>query len=139
MKMYIDNRKNEDVYERAMTIYTNRGKLLYSDTGRIKGDDLKKFDKTLIAIEKSVKQFRKLSQNGILSETEPLLIFIGSKTIYNWLDKENCPAHYVDVFAAIMFELSLLTNETEIIYSKTTKALYKSTEEKEQKVTDLFK
>lgn len=139
MKMYIDNRKNEDVYERAMTVYTNRGKLLYSDTGRIKGDDLKKFDKTLIAIEKSVKQFRKLSQNGVLSETEPLLIFIGSKTIYNWLDKENCPAHYVDVFAAIMLELSLFTNETEIIYSKTTKALYKSTEEKEQKVTDLFK
>lgn len=137
--MYIDNRKNEDVYERAMTVYTNRGKLLYSDTGRIKGDDLKKFDKTLIAIEKSVKQFRKLSQNGVLSETEPLLIFIGSKTIYNWLDKENCPAHYVDVFAAIMLELSLFTNETEIIYSKTTKALYKSTEEKEQKVTDLFK
>lgn len=139
MKLYIDNRKNNDVYERAMTVYSKRGKLLYSDTGRIKGENLEKFDKTLIAIEKGVKQFRKLSQNGVLSDSEPLVIFINSKTIYNWLEKENCPSKYVDVFSAIMFELSLLSNEAELIYSETTKALYKSTESKEQKVTDLFK
>lgn len=139
MKLYIDNRKNNAIYERAMTVYSNRGKLLYSDTGRIKGDDLQKFEKTLIAIEKGIKQFRKLSQNGVLSESEPLVIFINSKTIYNWIEKENCPSKYVDVFSSIMFELSLLTNETEIIYSETTKALYKSSDSKEQKVTDLFK
>lgn len=139
MKMYIDNRKIDDTYERAMTVYTNRGKLLYSDTSRIYGDNLKKFDKTLIAIEKGIKQFRVLSQNGELSDTEPLIIFISTKTIYNWLEKENCPKQYVDVFASIMFELSLLSNETEIIYSKTNKALYKNTEEKLEKITDLFK
>lgn len=139
MKMYIDNRKVGEVYERAMTVYSNRGKLLYSDTSRIWEDDMKKFDKTLIAIEMGVKQFRTLSQNGELSEEEPLIIFINSKTIYNWLEKGTCPPQYIDVFSRILFELSLLMNETEIIYSKGTKALYKSTKEEVHKVTDLFK
>ena len=36
MKVYIHNRKNQDEYEEAISVYSNRGKLLYSDYNRIK-------------------------------------------------------------------------------------------------------
>ena len=139
MKVYIHNRKVKDTYEKALTIYTNRGKLLYSDTGRILEPEMQKFDKTLYAIEWGLKQFRKVAQNGTVSESEPVTIFICSKTIYDWLEKEKCPANYIDVFSNIEMELSLMLNEVEIVYSKTTKAQYKSTEDKGFNVKDLLK
>lgn len=139
MKVYIHNRKLGDVYEKAMTIYTNRGKMLYSDTGRILEEEMQKFDKTLYALEWGLKQFRKVAQNGVVSEEEPVTLFICSKTIYEWLEKEKCPANYIDVFSNIEMELSLMLNEVEIVYSKTTKAQYKSTEDKGFNVKDLLK
>ena len=139
MKVYIHNRKVGDVYEKAMTIYTNRGKMLYSDTGRILEEEMQKFDKTLYALEWGLKQFRKVAQNGVVSEEEPVTLFICSKTIYEWLEKEKCPANYIDVFSNIEMELSLMLNEVEIVYSKTTKAQYKSTEDKGFNVKDLLK
>lgn len=139
MKVYIHNRKLGDVYEKAMTIYTNRGKMLYSDTGRILEEEMQKFDKTLYALEWGLKQFRKVAQNGVVSEEEPVTLFICSKTIYDWLEKEKCPANYIDVFSNIEMELSLMLNEVEIVYSKTTKAQYKSTEDKGFNVKDLLK
>ena len=139
MKVYIHNRKLGDVYEKAMTIYTNRGKMLYSDTGRILEEEMQKFDKTLYALEWGLKQFRKVAQNGVVSEEEPVTLFICSKTIYDWLEKEKCTANYIDVFSNIEMELSLMLNEVEIVYSKTTKAQYKSTEDKGFNVKDLLK
>ena len=139
MKVYIHNRKIGDVYEKALTIYSNRGKLLYSDTGRILEEEMQKFDKTLYAIEWGLKQFRRVAQNGIVSEEEPVMLFICSKTIYEWLEKESCPHNYGGVFSNIQMELSLMLNELEIIYSKTTKAQYKSTEDKGYSVKALLK
>ncbi len=139
MKVYIHNRKVKDTYEKALTVYTNKGKLLYSDMGRILEPEMQKFDKTLYAIEWGLKQFRKIAQNGTVSEEEDITIFICSKTIYDWLEKEKCPSNYVDVFYNIQMELSLLINPCEIMYSKTTRALYKSTETKEQSIASLMK
>ena len=139
MKVYIHNRKVKDTYEKAVSVYTNRGKLLYSDTGRILEPEMQKFDKTLYAIEWGLKQFRKIAQNGVVSEDEPVTIFICSKTIYDWLEKEKCPPNYTDVFYNIQMELSMMVNEVEIIYSKSTKAVYKSTEEKTQSVNSFMK
>lgn len=127
MKVYIHNRKIDDTYEKALTVYTNRGKLLYSDTGRILEKDMQKFDKTLYALEWGIKQFRKIAQNGIVPEDEPVVLFMASKTIYDWLEKDKCPENYVDIFSSIQMELSLMVNEVEIVYSQSTKALYKST------------
>ena len=128
MKVYIHNRKVDDTYEKALTVYTNRGKLLYSDTGRILEKDMQKFDKTLYALEWGIKQFRKIAQNGIVPEDEPVVLFMASKTIYDWLERDKCPDNYVDIFSSIQMELSLMVNEVEIVYSQSTKALYKSTE-----------
>ncbi len=139
LKVYIHNRKIKDTYEKAVSVYTNRGKLLYSDTGRILEPEMQKFDKTLYALEWGLKQFRKIAQNGIVSEDEPVTLFICSKTIYDWLEKEKCPANYTDVFYNIQMELSMMVNEVEIIYSKSTKAVYKSTEEKTQSVNSFMK
>ena len=108
MKVYIHNRKLGDVYEKAMTIYTNRGKMLYSDTGRILEEEMQKFDKTLYALEWGLKQFRKVAQNGVVSEEEPVTLFICSKTIYDWLEKEKCPANYIDVFSRMQLENLIL-------------------------------
>ena len=139
MKVYIHNRKVGDTYEKAMSVYNNRGKLLYSDYGRILENDMQKFDKTLYAIEWGLKQFRKIAQNGVVSETEPITLFICSKTIYEWLRLEKSPVNYVGVFSNIEMELSLMVNEVDIVYSKSTKALYKSTEDKAQSMKDFMK
>ena len=139
MKVYIHNRKVGDTYEKAMSVYNNRGKLLYSDYGRILENDMQKFDKTLYAIEWGLKQFRKIAQNGVVSESEPVTLFIGSKTIYEWLRQEKSPINYVGVFSNIEMELSLMVNEVDIVYSKSTKALYKSTEETTQSMKSFMK
>ena len=139
MKVYIHNRKVGDTYEKAMSVYNNRGKLLYSDYGRILENDMQKFDKTLYAIEWGLKQFRKIAQNGVVSETEPVTLFICSKTIYEWLRQEKSPVNYVGVFSNIEMELSLMVNEVDIVYSKSTKALYKSTEDSTQSMKDFMK
>jgi hypothetical protein len=139
MKVYIHNRKVGDTYEKAMSVYNNRGKLLYSDYGRILENDMQKFDKTLYAIEWGLKQFRKIAQNGVVSETEPVTLFICSKTIYELLRQEKSPVNYVGVFSNIEMELSLMVNEVDIVYSKSTKALYKSTEDKAQSMKDFMK
>lgn len=139
MKVYIHNRKIGQVYEKAMTVYSNRGKLIYSETGRILEEEMQKFDKTLYAIEWAFKQFRKIAQNGIVSEHEPVTFFISSKTIYEWLEKEKCPSNYVNIFMNIEMELSLMLNEIEIVYSKANKALYRSTNSKMATVSDLMK
>lgn len=139
MKVYIHNRKVKDMYERALTVYSNRGKLLYSDTNRILEDNMQKFDKTLYALEWGLKQFRSIAQSGIVSEREPVTLFMASKTIYDWLEKEKCPSNYLNIFMNIEMELSLMLNPIEIIYSKTTKALYKSTVEKTQSMRALMK
>lgn len=139
MKVYIHNRKIGDTYEKAMSVYNNRGKLLYSDYGRILENDMQKFDKTLYAIEWGLKQFRKIAQNGVVSESEPVTLFIGSKTIYEWLRQEKSPINYVGVFSNIEMELSLMVNEVDIVYSKSTKALYKSTEETTQSMKSFMK
>lgn len=139
MKVYIHNRKIGDTYEKAMSVYNNRGKLLYSDYGRILENDMQKFDKTLYAIEWGLKQFRKIAQNGVVSESEPVTLFIGSKTIYEWLRQEKSPANYVEVFSNIEMELSLMVNEVDIVYSKSTKALYKSTEDTTQSMKSFMK
>lgn len=139
MKVYIHNRKIGDTYEKAMSVYNNRGKLLYSDYGRILENDMQKFDKTLYAIEWGLKQFRKIAQNGVVSESEPVTLFIGSKTIYEWLRQEKSPVNYVGVFSNIEMELSLMVNEVDIVYSKSTKALYKSTEDTTQSMKSFMK
>lgn len=128
MKVYIHNRKIDETYEKALTVYTNRGRLLYSDTGRILEPNMQKFDKTLYALEWGIKQFRKIAQNGVVPEDEEVVLFMPSKTIYDWLEKDKCPENYVDIFSSIQMELSLMVNPVEIVYSQSTKALYKSTE-----------
>lgn len=122
-----------------MTIYSNRGKLLYSATGRILEEEMQKFDKTLYALQWGIKQFRYVAQHGVVSEKEPVVLFMNSKTIYEWLKKECCPHNYVKVFSDIEMELSLMLNEVEIVYSKTTKALYKNTDEEKISMKSLFK
>lgn len=130
MKVYIHNRKNQDEYEEAISVYSNRGKLLYSDYNRIKKDNMLKFEKTLTALLWGVKQFRQIAQNGTVSETEPVSLFMCSQTIYHWLEKESCPREYLSIFSELQMELSLMVNDLEIIYSNKTKALYKSTQDK---------
>jgi hypothetical protein len=83
-----------------------------------------------------------LCQNGTLPDDEKLLIFIGSKTIYSWFEKEKAQEPYVIMFSDILLELSFLTSEVEIIHSVdcNNKVIFKnSNEDKGTKVTELFK
>lgn len=136
--MYIDHVKKGDIYERGITIYNQHNKVVFSDYSRIWKEDMRKFDKTLIALEKGLQQFRSKVTNQELSEDIPLYIYISTKTIYNWLAKGSCPKEYIDTFSNILFELSLLGNETEIIYRDKNKTLFESTEEEVERVTDMF-
>lgn len=141
MKVYIHNRKNQNEYEEAISVYSNRGKLLYSDYNRIKKkkEEMLKFEKTLTALLWGVKQFRQIAQNGVVSETEPVSLFMCSQTIYHWLEKESCPREYLPIFSDLQMELSLMVNDLEIIYSKNTKALYKSTQDKKISMKSFMK
>lgn len=136
--MYIDHSKDGDIYEKGVTIYNEHNKVVFSDHSRIWEEDMYKFDKTLLALEAGLQQFRSKVTNQELSNEVPLFIYISTKTIYNWLAKGVCPEQYIDTFSNILFELSLLANETEIVYRQKNKTLFEKTEDEVEKVTDIF-
>lgn len=135
--LYVDHKKTGSIYEQGITIYNQGNKVVFSDVSRIREENMLKFDKTLFALEKGIQQFRSLVTNKELSEEVPLYIFISTKTIYDWLEAGDCPPQYIDTFSNILFELSLLANETEIIYSTKNKTKFEK-EEDIEKVTDMF-
>lgn len=139
VKVYISNRKIGENYEQALSVYSKRGKLIYSDFCKIRSDSNLKFDKGLQAILWGIKRFRSLCQNGFFSESEPVMLFINSQTIYHWLETEVCPKNYLDIFSEIQMEISLIVNDLEIIYSKETKALFKTTQKKNENVKHFMK
>lgn len=139
MKLYIDTRQNGDTLEKGITVYSNEGLELYSDIGKIREENLQKFDKTLIALSWGLKKYRLLCQNGQLKESEDLLLFINNQTIYDWLEKENSPKQYLDKLLDVLTELSLIVAEVEVIYSENKRVLYNKAEKDNLKLSDVFK
>ncbi len=140
MKLYIHNKKTPEGYVAAMTLYSNKGNVLFCDTHRIRETELRKFDMGLLAIEWAIRTFRIKAQNGEFSETEKVNVYICSKTIYDWICKETSPKEYIDTFMRIQMEFSLCSNELEIIRVKNSKALYRTAKDKEESsISDLLK
>ena len=141
MKLYIGTNKVGSKTLLGMTVRSDKGEVLYSSKKYFSGIE-GKFSANLEALQWGIKKFKSLCQNGTLPDDEKLLIFIGSKTIYSWFEKEKASEPYVVMFSDILLELSFLTSEVEIIHSVdcNNKVIFKnSNEDKGTKVTELFK
>ena len=136
--LYIGNRKKGKKQEYAVTIYNERYKVIFSYTGLLWDNGMKKFEKSLRAIDKGITQFRGLVSVGELSSDTKLRVNISTLTIFNWFKKEDCPKEYTDLFTKILLELSLIENETELLYNKEKRARYRNTMGETEKVTDFF-
>lgn len=142
MKAYIGAKKKttDGKYQYALTIYSERGLILHTSTIHEDISD-NKFENTLKALEWGTKKLKTLGQKGDISENEPLTLFVGSKTVYTWFEKELAPEPYTDLFANLTLEMAFILNEVEIIFSQTAdkRLIFKNPPvDTGMKVTELF-
>lgn len=141
MKIYIGNKKSKGKYKYGLTIYSDNGVVLHSSVAH-RPLMTNKFDNSIDALNWGIKKIKVLAQNGSIKEDENILLAIGGKTLYTWFEKEVATEPYTIPFSDLLLEMSFILNRVEIIHSDNTdkKVLYRNTtEEKLEKVTDLFK
>lgn len=139
MKVHIGNRIFRGVRQKGITIYSDAGAVLYNDMAIIREPTKNKFDDMVNAFRWGVRKFKILGQNKTIDETEPSTIFISSKTLYTWLEKETSPSAYSQVFMDALQELSLLVSDTEIELIGEVKVAYQKPESADVvKATDFF-
>lgn len=141
MKVYVGQKKVEAKYKYGLTIYSDNGAVLHSSAVH-KPIMPNKFDNVIDSLNWAVKKIKVLSQKGVIPEDEKILLAISSKTLYTWFEKEFATEPYTIAFSNLLLEMSFILNQVEIIHSGNTgkRVLYRNTsEEKLEKVTDLFK
>lgn len=140
LKLYIAEKKKGDTFQYGMTIYSETGKVLASNT---KHEPVlpNKFENVIDLFLWVTQKIKTYAQNKTISEDEAISLFMSSKTVYTWFEKELAPEPYLVKFSDLLLEMAFLLNPTEIIYSKTAdkRVLFKNLhEDKVEKVTDLF-
>ena len=140
MKVYVGTKKVEDRYRYGVTVYSDKGTVLHS---AIKTDEVhpNKFHNTLLAIQWAIVKLKAMAQNKTISDTEPVIFVVSSKTVYGWFEKGVSPSPYLLLFSDIMLDMSFMVNPLEILYIQTgeKKVLYRSSqEEKKTRLVDLI-
>ena len=145
MKVHIGYRKKGNKLEYGVTVYSENSKVLFSNTKLV--DDLKSDGKFLNALNNliwGIKQINIQTERGELPTDELLVVILGNKTIYKWFENKSTIKAYAVKFADLMFEINLLMNDVEVIYSDNSskKVLYKKSGTKDDstliKLTDMF-
>lgn len=140
MKVYLGVIKKQDKYQYGVSIYSEKGKPIYSATTH---EPLQpnKFENIVSSLNWVTTKLKNLAQNKTIDELEPITMFISSKTVYTWFERELAPEPYTVQFSDLLLEMSFIVNQVELIYSKTAdkRVLFSNSyEDKPMKVTDLF-
>ena len=139
MKVFIGTKKEGKRQKLGVTVYSEKGTVLYSDV-RFMEEATNKFDYAVDSLEWVVKKLKTKMQNKSLPE-EDMVIFMGSKTLYTWLEREEAPEPYTQKISNLFIEMSFFLSHTEIVYSKSalSRVLFrKSEKEVLTKITDMF-
>ena len=140
MKIYTGMQKEDNKFVSGVTVHTEKGELVKS-TRVFNAPSTNKYDNQLFLLEWAVKKIKTWSQNKVIDDNETITLFIPSKTVYTWLEREVAPEPYTVRFSDILLDLAFISNPVEIIFSKSaiSRVSFKeSHEEKLEKVTDLF-
>lgn len=133
-----DHRRGNFLY--GLTVYSTTGSVLHSFVLSAPAAP-DKFTNHIAAYTWGLKKLKYLIQNKLLSNQEPLLLFISSKTVYGWFEHEVAPEPYTVAFSDLLMECSFVVNPLEVIYSKLadTKTLFTNSQQEQLvKVSDLF-
>lgn len=127
----------------GLAVYDEAGKRLYGGTFRPRREDdgVAKFFAQVDSLLWAVRKFKTLQQNNRWNETEPLRIFIASKTVYNWIDAGASVDPYRVQLADLLLEMGFIPNPTEIVLldSALTKIPFAAKEKEQyQSVKDLY-
>lgn len=138
---YVKGTKNGVVG--VLNITDNKGVTLHTSK-KVLTEGVERFKTDLMTLKWGVLQISSLMRNAVIPN-EPVTIFIGNKTVYDWLYKQTAPMSFIDIIGDIYLELSFMSSESEIILSslidkKLKIALSKfERERKGVKATELFK
>lgn len=143
MKVFLSAKKDkkQGKFKYGLTVYGDKGEILHSSTLNevIKSD---KFSNHIDGYTWAIKKLKALIENKVLDDQENIVLFVPSKTLYMWFEREVAPEPYTVVFSELLLEVAFIVNPLEIIYSQLadTKTLFINTEKEEMtKVVDLFK
>ncbi len=140
-RVYIGSKKANLHPLKGVTIFKSDGSVVFSDVAILRDVADNKFDRVLKTLLWGIKKVKMLGQHNIIDEQSDIFLFIDSKTVYTWFEKGAAPVPYIDIFADVLFELSLVRNQIEIIYSQNSRVSYEkhNTTDEYVKITDLYK
>lgn len=134
MKIYVGHKKHpvkEDKVLRAVTIYDNNGKLLENITDVDNYNNTAKFSEVLDTFAWAINKIKSyVGYNRAELKDKNATIFIDSKTLYNWFERETAPDAYLLQFSDIVFGVSLIRLDSiEISYIDKVKVNYDTSNE----------
>lgn len=138
--MYCGSKKVKGKVVYGVTIYSDRGKVLYSKVTKEEPSELK-FQASLASLAWGVKRLGQQVMNKELPE-EKVLIFINNVNIYSWFEKGVAPAPYLITFSDMQLDLAFVLNDIEIIQGvgASNRVLFKDSkkQDKLERATDMF-
>lgn len=140
MKLYVGTKKKGKICLYSMALYSNEGKIIYSVSKQSSLQNHKFYD-AIRSLRWAVHKVKVLLGRNAIDPTEKINVFISSKTLYRWIEKEMAPSPYTVVFSELCLDLAFIYNPVELFYSENVdkKLRYiKPREEKLVKVTDMF-
>lgn len=129
MKVYIDSLVfNKDGKERCkygISVYNETGHNIYNAcVVRDSANSENKFENLMSAILWGIKRLNMKLQNKKLTADGETILYIPSKTIYSWFEKETSPIKYIDAFSDILLELGFFSTDIEVTHTAAKKVKF---------------
>ena len=129
VKVYIDSLVfNKDGKERCkygLSVYDNVGHNIYNAcVVRDSASSENKFENLMSAILWGIKRLNMKLQNKKLTADGDTILYIPSKTIYTWFEKETSPIKYIDDFSEILLELGFFSTDIEVTHTAAKKVKF---------------
>ena len=129
MKVYIDSlvftKDGKERCKYGMSVYNETGHNIYNAcVVKDSANSENKFENLMSAILWGIKRLNmKLQNKKIVADGETIL-FIPSKTIYSWFEKETSPIKYIDAFSDILLELGFFSTDIEVTHTAAKKVKF---------------
>lgn len=129
MKVYIDSlvftKDGKERCKYGMSVYNETGHNIYNAcVVKDSANSENKFENLMSAILWGIKRLNmKLQNKKIVADGETIL-FIPSKTIYSWFEKETSPIKYIDAFSEILLELGFFSTDIEVTHTAAKKVKF---------------
>jgi hypothetical protein len=129
LKVYIDtlcfSKDGRERCKYGMSVYDSMGKNVFNACpvkDPVSADC--KFGNLLSALYWGIVRLNRKFQNKKLQAENETLIYIPSKTVVSWFERETSPMKYIDIFSDVVMELNFFHTDVELCHSELKKVKF---------------